>query len=143
MQPSLCGLYAYWFLQYFYPVFLLGHSGMRPSGMGGPPAGAGGHMVGSNYKTAMCKNMTEQGYCQHGDSCVFAHSSSELRGKNFGGNGNMMMDGGPFNMAKRKRDNTKTVLCQNFTTYGECQYGGNCNFAHSEQELALSKKQRF
>jgi hypothetical protein len=85
-------------------------------------------------------------FCQHGDSCVFAHSSSELRAKNnFGGNGNnMMMDGGgPFNMAKRKRDNTKTVLCQNYSTYGECQFGGNCNFAHGPEELALSKKQRF
>ena len=109
---------------------------MRPSGMGGPPASTGGHMVGSNYKTAMCKNMTDQGYCQHGDSCVFAHSSSELRPKSFGGNGNMMMEGGPpLNLAKKRRGNEKTVLCHNYSKYGKCKFGNNCSYAHGPGEL--------
>ena len=115
--------------------------GMRPP-MGGGSGGPSGNQ--SNYKTSMCKNMTEQGYCSHGESCVFAHSSSELRAKKptFKNDAGWDMGGaGVFN--KRKRDNNKTVLCQNYTTYGECQYGEKCNFAHGPEELAMHKKQRF
>lgn len=98
----------------------------------------------SNYKTALCKNISELGHCPRGDGCIFAHSSAELRMKR-PAQGMMpmnMQQGGNF-MAKRKRDNAKSVLCQNYSTYGECQYGESCTFAHGAEELAMNKKQRY
>ena len=50
---------------------------------------------------------------------------------------------GATNMFKRKRDLVKTVLCTNYSSYGECQFGDNCNFAHGPEELASNKKPRF
>lgn len=119
----------------------MNHSSQMPMMGGG--GGAAGH---SNYKTAMCKNMLEQGVCSHGSQCNFAHSTSELRAKK-PGPGMMMMGGGvggpmggPF---KRKRDLIKTVMCTNYSTFGECQYGESCTFAHGPEELAMNKKQRL
>lgn len=97
-------------------------------------------MTGPMYKTTMCKNVAESGFCSRGDGCHFAHSSSELRFKSPpGGYGASPMVG-----MKRKGDfgsgggggNFKTILCTNFTNFGECQYGGGCSFAHGPQELA-------
>ena len=109
-----------------------------------------------NYKTQMCKNVTEKGHCNFGDNCQYAHSSAELRPKNpmgmmaskmggMAGMGQMagMAGMGATNMFKRKRDLVKTVLCTNYSSYGECQFGDNCNFAHGPEELASNKKPRF
>ena len=30
------------------------------------------------YKTEMCKNFSENGYCHYGDKCQFAHGAHEL-----------------------------------------------------------------
>jgi len=107
-----------------------------------------------NYKTQLCKNVTEKGHCTFGDNCQYAHSSVELRPKmatpGMGGMGHMggmnmagMAGMGATNMLKRKRDLIKTVLCTKFSAYGECQFGDNCNFAHGPEELASNKKSRF
>jgi len=99
-----------------------------------------------NYKTAMCKNVLEKGHCSHGDNCHYAHSSAELRAKTTMPGGGMMAGMGPgaINMFKRKQMGlVKTVLCTNYSSYGECQFGDNCNFAHGPEELASNKKQRF
>ena len=54
------------------------------------------------------------------------------------------MGPGAQNMFKRKQMGlVKTVLCTNYSSYGECQFGDNCNFAHGPEELASNKKQRF
>ena len=164
------------------------NGGIRVRPTGGSAGVSGDHIaVDNKYKTAMCKYKTNHGYCKNGDSCIFAHSSSELRAKNFDGNGNMMMEGGsrnmaktamckyqanygnckngdscifahssselrpknfggngnemmmevrpPLNMAKKKRDNAKTVLCQNYSKYGKCKFGNNCSYAHGPGEL--------
>ena len=116
-----------------------------------PPTGMMGGMDNNgsgNYKTAMCKNVTEKGHCSHGDNCHYAHSSAELRAKKpgIGPGGGMMAGMGPGaqNMFKRKQMGlVKTVLCTNYSSYGECQFGDNCNFAHGPEELASNKKQRF
>jgi uncharacterized protein YwlG (UPF0340 family) len=106
-------------------------SGMRPPG--GPTGATGGHTaVDSKYKTAMCKFKTNHGFCKNGDSCIFAHSSSELRAKNFGGNGSKMI-GGPLNMAKKEI--IKTAMCKYQANYGNCKNGDSCIFAHSSSEL--------
>merc|ERR1712223_1599981 len=109
-----------------------------------------------NYKTQMCKNVTEKGHCNFGDNCQYAHSSAELRPKKpmgmmasgmggMAGMGQMagMAGMGATNMFKRKRDLVKTVLCTNYSSYGGCQFGDNCNFAHGPEELASNKKPRF
>merc|ERR1712008_370379 len=95
-----------------------------------------------NFKTAMCKNVLEKGHC--------THSSAELRAKKpgmaMGAGGGMMagMGAGAQNMFKRKQMGlVKTVLRTNYSSYGECQFGDNCNFAHAPEELASNKKQRF
>jgi len=69
----------------------------------------------------------------------------ELRTAKPGMGGGMMagMGVGAMNMFKRKRDVVKTVLCTNYSNFGECQFGENCNFAHGPDELASSKKQRL
>jgi len=132
---------------------------LRNGGAGGPPMVPppqtqmmmGSGSAGGNYKTAMCKNVLEKGHCTHGDNCHYAHSSAELRAKKPGMPG-MGPPGMPMapgmgavaqNMFKRKRDVVKTVLCTNYSSYGECQFGENCNFAHGPEELASSKKQRL
>merc|ERR1719384_2852105 len=86
--------------------------------MGQSSQGAG------NYKTQMCKNVTEKGHCNFGNNCQYAHSSAELRAKKpmgmmaagmggMAGMGHMagMAGMGATNMFKRKRDLVKTVLC--------------------------------
>ena len=45
------------------------------------------------------------------------------------------MEKGPIDVAKKKRGNAKTVLCQNYKNYGKCKFGENCSFAHGAGEL--------
>merc|ERR1712088_973309 len=127
---------------------------LRNGGAGGPPMVPppqtqmmmGSGAAGGNYKTAMCKNVLEKGHCSHGDNCHYAHSSAELRAKTTMPGGGMMAGMGPgaINMFKRKQMGlVKTVLCTNYSSYGECQFADNCNFAHGPEELASNKKQRF
>ena len=122
--------------------------GRMPGSHGGGPFGGYGGSAGpsSNYKTSMCKNMLEQGHCSRGDSCNFAHSSAELRAKKPGMSddyGNNTYGSAVASGMKRKHDNVKTVLCTNFSNYGECQFGDSCTFAHGPGELAMNKKQRI
>lgn len=35
--------------------------------------------MSENYKTEMCKNMLERGFCKYGDGCIYAHSEAERR----------------------------------------------------------------
>ena len=39
----------------------------------------------SNFKTVMCKNYREKGFCKFGDKCTFAHGKDELRRKDGAG----------------------------------------------------------
>ena len=80
------------------------------------------------YKTAMCKNVDSAGSCPKGVICFFAHSEDELRARG-------------ATAQKRKQTNTKTMLCQNFATFGNCEYQ-NCAFAHGEDELQINKRLR-
>ena len=90
------------------------------------------------YKTVMCKNNSGGAVCPKGITCHYAHSMAELRTKVSA----IPQLPQPLPM-KRKQPVLKTALCQNFTKYGECTYGDNCNFAHGEVELQGSKRQRY
>mmetsp|Transcript_37811 Transcript_37811/g.96650 ORF Transcript_37811/g.96650 Transcript_37811/m.96650 type:complete len:385 (-) Transcript_37811:223-1377(-) len=53
-------------------------------GAGAPaPAPRGGGSRGegppANFKTRMCKNFVQNGYCQYKNNCAFAHGAAELR----------------------------------------------------------------
>ena len=63
------------------------------------------------YKTEICRLFEDNGFCQFGDDCIFAHGSSELR---------------PL----PKHPKYKTEICRAFWELGQCSYGKRCNFLH-------------
>ena len=60
------------------------------------------------YKTELCRNW-DQGFCEFGDRCAFAHGTQELRAKPAG---------------------EKQPLCKQFCEYGYCISGTRCQFSH-------------
>ena len=71
------------------------------------------------FKTSMCKNILEKGQCPHGDYCLFAHKSSELRKKSL----------------EIDEENFKTRMCKNVIEKGHCTHGIYCQYAHKSSEL--------
>ncbi|CAG9319204.1 unnamed protein product [Blepharisma stoltei] len=65
------------------------------------------------YKTEMCRNW-ENGKCEFGDSCAFAHGIHELREKT------------------TLPNNYRTKKCKQFYELGYCLYGTRCQFKHRE-----------
>ncbi len=92
------------------------------------------------YKTALCQSFSSRGHCDRGASCNFAHGPGEL---NKGGNSSANSNNSAAANGNMKRKAVKTVLCQNFQTFGECQFGSACTFAHGEGELQINKRQRL
>ena len=43
------------------------------------PVGSRHSRVPRNYKTTLCRNWKLHGDCAHGDRCVYAHGSREMR----------------------------------------------------------------
>lgn len=86
----------------------------RPGGMGGPmpPGNMGGPPGGDFFKVSMCKNM-EQGECQFGPTCRYAHHPSELR----------------------PNPKYKTSMCHSMMNQGHCERGDECKYAHDRSEL--------
>jgi len=66
----------------------------------------------NKYKTEVCRYWAENGYCEFGDSCAFAHGGSEIRQKSFVAN------------------NFKTKRCVAYHETGYCVYGVRCQFLH-------------
>ncbi|KAH7726857.1 hypothetical protein AAVH_05744 [Aphelenchoides avenae] len=64
-----------------------------------------------NYKTEMCRQQRDQGFCYYGNNCRFAHNDNELR-------------------PKMRHPKYKTQLCHNYARNGSCPYGANCQFQH-------------
>ena len=81
------------------------------------------------YKTSLCQFYLK-GPCKNGDSCSYAHGTSELRSMT-GGSIAEIESGG-------KKSLFKTTLCAKFVTFGECPFGLGCNFAHGVKELQMS-----
>ena len=65
------------------------------------------------FKTELCKKW-EQGKCEYGEKCAFAHGEDELRAK------------------VHLSTNYKTKKCKQFHEKGYCMYGRRCQFLHTE-----------
>lgn len=81
------------------------------------------------FKSTLCQFYLK-GHCKTGESCSYAHGTSELRTPK----GNSIADLESAN-AENKKVLYKTTLCAKFVTYGECPFGVGCNFAHGVKEL--------
>lgn len=73
-----------------------------------------------NYKTELCKNFMENGYCEFNDECAYAHGMAELNFKQ-----------------KTPNKNYKTKMCKKWhvETPGKCSYGEKCQFIHNENSI--------
>ena len=79
------------------------------------------------YKSTLCQFYLK-GPCKNGDTCTYAHGTSELRTAD----GNSVAD---LENSSDKKVLFKTTLCAKFVTYGDCPFGPACNFAHGVKEL--------
>lgn len=72
----------------------------------------------SKFKTEMCKNWEENGRCNYGRKCKFAHGKHELMDK-----------------ALVNKDRYKSKCCNTFHTEYYCPYGSRCLFIHQNKKL--------
>ena len=79
------------------------------------------------FKSTLCQFYLK-GPCKNGDTCTYAHGTSELRTAD----GNSVAD---LENSSDKKVLFKTTLCAKFVTYGDCPFGPACNFAHGVKEL--------
>merc|ERR1712172_184597 len=79
------------------------------------------------FKSTLCQFYLK-GPCKNGDTCTYAHGTSELRTSD----GNSVAD---LENSSDKKVLFKTTLCAKFVTYGDCPFGHGCNFAHGVKEL--------
>ncbi|KAK2170683.1 hypothetical protein LSH36_1g13005 [Paralvinella palmiformis] len=71
------------------------------------------------YKTELCRQFQETGFCKYGSKCQFAHGHHEIR-------------------STARHPKYKTELCRTYHTSGICPYGTRCHFIHDEDDLKLS-----
>jgi hypothetical protein len=77
------------------------------------------------YKTELCRNVIEKGYCQFGDFCHFAHEDSELR---------------PRSLDPKY----KTSNCRSYHgASGICYYAKRCDYIHGESAEELMRIRRY
>ena len=69
------------------------------------------------YKTELCKNWEERGFCPYGNKCRFAHGINELNSKD------------------KLNDKYKSKPCQSFFNNMFCHYGTRCLFKHDERTI--------
>jgi hypothetical protein len=79
----------------------------------------------SKYKTELCKNYEEKGFCSYGTKCRFAHGVDEL------------------NYKDKQNCKYKSRPCQSFFTSLYCPYGNRCLFKHDERTLAEITKSYY
>lgn len=80
------------------------------------------------YKTKLCTNFDNEGYCEYDEMCHYAHGEDELREET-------EEDREAAEKLRIKRNPYyKTIMCKNLAK-GECNYGDNCVYAHRESEL--------
>ncbi|CAJ0950375.1 unnamed protein product, partial [Mesorhabditis belari] len=75
------------------------------------------------YKTEMCRTWIEQGRCNYGDRCQYAHGEHEKR-------------------YVPRHPKYKTEMCQSFHKTGYCPYGHRCHFIHSESEVHQYQREK-
>ena len=83
-----------------------------------------------HYKTELCRNFMETGYCEFDDDCAYAHGIEELKGRTLNHNNNR---------------NYKTKLCKRWheLTPGQCTYGSKCQFIHDEKDHEKKVEQKY
>ena len=67
------------------------------------------------YKTELCRSFQYNGYCEYGDSCLYAHGSVDLR-------------------SYPKHPMYRTKKCFSFHLKGFCLYGSRCQFLHDSED---------
>ena len=81
------------------------------------------------YKTEICRNWENEGFCRFGTECIFAHGSQDL------------------NRKLAVPSNYKTKICKQFTEYPfYCPYGEKCQFLHlpyNPSDQASVKKVKY
>ena len=70
----------------------------------------------TKYKTELCKNWIEVGFCRYRNQCMFAHGHSEV----------VLPEIEPM----RKDKNCKT-----FFKTGQCPYGVRCQYQHEHRHI--------
>ena len=70
----------------------------------------------SKYKTELCKNYSEKGYCPYRWKCQFAHGQEELHI-------------GAIPLVNKK---FRTKKCRSYWQQGFCPYGVRCQFYHDK-----------
>lgn len=76
----------------------------------------------TKFKTEMCKNWIEQGFCRYGTKCQFAHGTQEVVVKN-----------DPIH------DKYKSKMCKTFQEKAYCPYGKRCQFRHEDRTITELK----
>jgi hypothetical protein len=71
------------------------------------------HFNSSRYKTEYCRQYYENGFCEFGDRCLFAHSRLER---------NPLI----------RHHKYKTRICSAFHQSGYCSFGARCAFVHKK-----------
>lgn len=74
------------------------------------------------FKTQMCKNYSEMGFCPYRAKCQFAHGPHEL-----------------VLSAKNSKKAYRTRKCKSFWEEGTCRYGFRCQFLHNDTEVDKQK----
>lgn len=77
------------------------------------------HSVKNNktkYKTELCRNYSEKGWCPYGDKCQYAHGYHDVQ----------------MGPCCSKKSGYRTRKCKSFWNDGQCSYGKRCQFSHYE-----------
>lgn len=74
----------------------------------------------TKFKTELCKNWVEQGYCRYGKRCQFAHGNLDVKDKN-----------------QPTNDLYKSRTCKSFhkRKIAHCLYGNRCQFRHEDRQF--------
>lgn len=73
----------------------------------------------NKYKTELCKNFSETGWCPYEDRCQYAHGYNDCSLNMF---------------IQNKKAAYKTKRCKSFWNEGKCNYGKRCQFSHYEPQ---------
>ena len=78
----------------------------------------------TKYKTELCKNWIEVGFCRYEEQCKFAHGAHE--------------------MVVPQQENTKRDKnCKTFFKTKQCPYGVRCQFNHEHRDIDQIKRYAY
>ena len=84
----------------------------------------------TRFKTNICRNIMEKGFCSYGDKCQFAHGTDVSFINTF-----PVVKCEFQEMHRVEQDSKyKTKRCQRYWSHGGCPYGPRCKFLHYEEQ---------